>query len=150
MTQGAGPIVLVVDDLAVNRELVDGLLDGRGYDVREARDGQEALASIREREPDVVLLDIDMPVMDGISVCRAIKNDPATRLLPVVLVLRSFRVLPFMVEARAYPWGRRYPATVLLYEVRGREESGRALHELAQALARGEGSPAVAGAERVD
>ena len=71
-------------------------------------------------------------------------------LLPVVLALRSFRVLPFMVEARAYPWGRRYPATVLLYEVRGREESGHALRELAQALERGEGSPAVAGAERVD
>ena len=80
------PIVLVVDDIAANRELVDGLLDGRGYDVRQARDGGEALGMIRDEQPDVVLLDIDMPVMDGITVCRAIKTDALTRLVPVVLI----------------------------------------------------------------
>jgi len=80
------PRVLVVDDLAANRELIDGLLDGQGYDVQQARDGSEALAIIRDRQPDVVLLDIDMPIMDGITVCRAIKGDPATRLVPVVLI----------------------------------------------------------------
>lgn len=89
MTDAARPIVLVVDDVAANRELIDGLLEGRGYDVRQARDGGEALAIIRDREPDVVLLDIDMPVMDGITVCRAIKSDPLTRLLPVVLITAS-------------------------------------------------------------
>jgi putative two-component system response regulator len=72
--------------VAANRELLDGLLEGRGYDVRQARDGGEALAIMRDREPDVVLLDIDMPVMDGITVCRAIKTDPVTRLVPVVLI----------------------------------------------------------------
>ena len=86
MTGPDRPRVLVVDDLAANRELIEGLLDGRGYDVEQARDGSEALASIRAKEPDVVLLDIDVPVMDGITVCRAIKGDPATRLIPVVLI----------------------------------------------------------------
>jgi putative two-component system response regulator len=80
------PLVLVVDDLAANRDLIDGLLEGRGYDVRQARDGSEALAIVGAEQPDVVLLDIDMPVMDGITVCRTIKGDPATRLVPVVLI----------------------------------------------------------------
>jgi putative two-component system response regulator len=86
VTTSGRPVVLVVDDVAANRDLIEGLLDGRGYDVRQARDGSEALAMVRASQPDVVLLDIDMPIMDGISVCRAIKGDPATRLIPVVLV----------------------------------------------------------------
>jgi putative two-component system response regulator len=86
VTTSGRPVVLVVDDVAANRDLIEGLLDGRGYDVHQARDGSEALAMVRASQPDVVLLDIDMPIMDGISVCRAIKGDPATRLIPVVLV----------------------------------------------------------------
>jgi putative two-component system response regulator len=86
VTTSGRPVVLVVDDVAANRDLIDGLLEGRGYDVRQARDGSEALALVRASQPDVVLLDIDMPVMDGIAVCRAIKSDPATRLIPVVLI----------------------------------------------------------------
>jgi cyclic di-GMP phosphodiesterase len=86
VTTSGRPQVLVVDDVAANRDLIDGLLEGRGYDVRQARDGAEALAMVRASQPDVVLLDIDMPIMDGITVCRAIKDDPATRLVPVVLI----------------------------------------------------------------
>jgi putative two-component system response regulator len=86
MTESARPIILVVDDIAANRDLIDGLLDGRGYDVRQAGNGLEALAMIRADQPDVVLLDIDMPLMDGITVCREIKRDPNTRLVPVVLI----------------------------------------------------------------
>jgi len=86
VTDAARPVVLVVDDLAANRDLIDGLLEGRGYDVVQAGDGSEALAAVRDRQPDVVLLDIDMPIMDGITVCRTIKGDPATRLVPVVLI----------------------------------------------------------------
>jgi putative two-component system response regulator len=86
VTDSARPIILVVDDLVANRDLIDGLLDGRGYDVRQAGDGREALAMIRAEQPDVVLLDIDMPLMDGITVCREIKRDPNTRLVPVVLI----------------------------------------------------------------
>jgi len=82
----ARPVVLIVDDVAANRDLIDGLLEGHGYDVVQAGDGSEALAAVRDRQPDVVLLDIDMPIMDGITVCRTIKGDPPTRLVPVVLI----------------------------------------------------------------
>lgn len=70
--------------------------------------------------------------------------------LPIVLLLRRLRVLPWTLEARTYPWGRRFPPIVFHYEIRGRDESARALAELAEALARGDGGPVIAGAERVD
>jgi hypothetical protein len=69
--------------------------------------------------------------------------------MPLVLLLRSLRVLPWTVEARAYPWGRRRPPIVLAYEVRGRAEATAALAELAVALARGSGGPVLPGCERV-
>ena len=80
------PVVLVVDDVAANRELLDGLLAGLGYDVREAADGQAALDSIELAEPDLVLLDIEMPKLDGLEVCRRLKSDPRGRLVPVVML----------------------------------------------------------------
>jgi putative two-component system response regulator len=80
------PLVVIVDDVKANRELLDGHLDGLGYDVRHARDGLEALALIEEEEPDLVLLDIEMPHLDGLAVCRRIKAHPLRRLVPVVLI----------------------------------------------------------------
>ena len=80
------PIVLVVDDVQANRELLEGLLDQLGYDVRQARDGMEAIEAVAAEEPDLVLLDIDMPRMDGITLCRRLKADPLRRLVPVVLI----------------------------------------------------------------
>ena len=80
------PIVLVVDDLEANRELLEGHLDRLGYDVRQARDGMEALELIEHEEPDLVLLDIDMPRMDGLTLCRRLKAHPQRRLVPVVLI----------------------------------------------------------------
>jgi len=70
--------------------------------------------------------------------------------LPFVLLLRALRVLPWTLEARAYPWGRRFPPVVHTYEVRGREEARIALARVAEALARGDGAPEVQGADRVD
>jgi hypothetical protein len=69
--------------------------------------------------------------------------------VPLVLLLRSLRVLPWTVEARTYPWGRRRPPIVLAYEVRGRDEAVAAIAELAAALARGNGGPTLSGCERV-
>ena len=80
------PVVLVVDDAKANRELLEGQLEGLGYDVRQAKDGLEALAMIEEEEPDLVLLDIEMPQLDGLAVCRRIKVHPLRRLVPVVLI----------------------------------------------------------------
>ncbi|HEV2009805.1 MAG TPA: HD domain-containing phosphohydrolase [Candidatus Limnocylindria bacterium] len=80
------PVVLVVDDVAANRELLEGHLAALGYDVREAADGQAALDAIDAAEPDLVLLDIEMPKVNGLEVCRRIKAHPIRRLVPVVLI----------------------------------------------------------------
>lgn len=83
------PIVLVVDDVAANRELLEGYLDDLGYDVRQARDGVEALDAVAAEEPDLVLLDIDMPRLDGIAVCQRLKAHPVRRLIPIVILTAS-------------------------------------------------------------
>jgi len=80
------PLVLIVDDVQANRELLDGHLSALGYDVREAADGQAALDAIERAEPDLVLLDIEMPKVSGLEVCRRIKGHPQRRLVPVVLI----------------------------------------------------------------
>jgi putative two-component system response regulator len=85
MAETAGK-VLVVDDLPKNVEILRRALEARGYEVRGAEDGPGALAAVAEHGPDIVLLDVVMPGMDGFEVCRRIKSNPATRLTPVVLV----------------------------------------------------------------
>jgi hypothetical protein len=70
-------------------------------------------------------------------------------LVPLVLGLRYARLLRWTVEARAYPWGRRYPPIVLTYLVRGHREAAAAVDEVADALGRGDGSPRPANAEFV-
>src|SRR5256885_7241408 len=85
----ARPKVLVVDDIAANRELVRGRLEDLGYDVREARDGIEALDAVAADEPDLILLDIDMPRLDGIAVCEQLKAHPLRRLIPIVILTAS-------------------------------------------------------------
>ena len=79
-------IVLVVDDVAANRELLEALLGDLGHDVRVVGDGEAALAAVAFEEPDLILLDIEMPKLDGLEVCRRIKGDPRLRLVPVVLL----------------------------------------------------------------
>jgi putative two-component system response regulator len=78
--------ILVVDDARENRTLLDRLLTAQGYMVQTAEDGTAALASIAKGPPDIVLLDVTMPGLDGFEVCRRVKADPATRLTPVVLI----------------------------------------------------------------
>ena len=80
------PVVLVVDDGAANRELIRSYLAQIDCEVREAADGPTALASIEISAPDLVLLDVRMPRMDGYEVCRRIKSTPLGRLLPVVMI----------------------------------------------------------------
>jgi hypothetical protein len=70
-------------------------------------------------------------------------------LVPIVLLLRRWRLLPWTIEARAHPWGRRYPPIVLTYAIHGGAESRRAFGQLVEALSRGEGSPRIDGAEKV-
>lgn len=78
--------VLVAEDSAVNRELLRELLEARGYEVLEACDGQEALQMIAQTQPELLLLDIGMPVMDGFAVVDKIRENPLLAQLPVVAV----------------------------------------------------------------
>src|SRR5918992_4733287 len=78
--------VLVADDTESIRLLFRRLLTGDGHDVIVAADGAAALEAVRRHEPDVILLDVTMPSIDGLEVCRRLKSDPATHLTPVVLV----------------------------------------------------------------
>ena len=80
------PSVLVVDDGVANRELIEACLAGVECEVRLAADGPSALAAVESREPDLVLLDVQMPGMDGHEVCRRIKSDPNRRLIPIVMI----------------------------------------------------------------
>ena len=77
--------ILVVDDTPANVKLLVDLLAAKGYRPVAAASGEEALARIAEQVPDLVLLDIMMPGLSGYDVCRRIRDDPATALLPVVL-----------------------------------------------------------------
>jgi len=83
------PLVLAVDDLPANVRLLDAVLSPRGYRVLGAGSGPEALALVAEHRPDLVLLDIVMPEMDGYEVCRRLRQDPATAFLPVVMITAS-------------------------------------------------------------
>jgi CheY-like chemotaxis protein len=78
--------ILVAEDNAVNRELLRELLEARGYTVTEACDGQEALHMIEQAQPELLLLDIGMPVLDGFAVIRRIRENPRLAPLPVVAV----------------------------------------------------------------
>src|SRR5688572_26589788 len=78
--------VLVVDDIAANRHLIEALIAPDGHVVRTAGDGAEALRLVRANPPDLVLMDVVMPRVDGLEACRAMKQDPGTRLIPVVLL----------------------------------------------------------------
>jgi putative two-component system response regulator len=79
-------VVLVVDDMPENIELLRVILRRQAYTVHAAADGQAALDLVAEVRPDIVLTDVSMPVLDGFELCRRLKADTATRLIPVVLV----------------------------------------------------------------
>jgi len=78
--------ILVVDDIPVNVRLLEAKLSAEYYDVITATSGAEALEMIKSEPPDIVLLDVMMPEMDGFEVCCRIKAEPATALLPVIMV----------------------------------------------------------------
>jgi two-component system, cell cycle response regulator DivK len=78
--------VLVAEDNPVNRELLRELLENRGYSVIEACNGQEVLDMVEQSQPDLLLLDIGMPVLDGFAVVRKIRENPSLATLPVLAV----------------------------------------------------------------
>ena len=70
--------ILIAEDNAVNRELLRELLELRGHEVVEACDGEEALRMVQQTQPDLLLLDIGMPVLDGYAVIRRIRENPSS------------------------------------------------------------------------
>ena len=81
--------VLVIDDDAQARALVAAILESEGYEVRGATGGVEGLTLADTEPPDVVLLDLQMPGMNGYEVCRVLRQGPKTRRIPVVMVTVS-------------------------------------------------------------
>ena len=77
--------VLVVEDSVTQREMIDDLLKGSGLTVKTAGDGVEALEQMQGNCPDIVVMDIVMPRMNGYELCRRIKTDPKTERVPVVM-----------------------------------------------------------------
>ena len=80
------PRILIVEDHPTMREAMRLVLDGQGYAIDEAGDGATALDRIRQARPDLVFLDLHIPGLDGPDVLRAIRADPATRELHVIVV----------------------------------------------------------------
>ena len=80
------PLILIVDDNPANVEILQMRLMANNYDIITATDGERGLAVARENHPDLILLDIMMPIMDGLEVCRRLKGDPSLPFMPIILV----------------------------------------------------------------
>ena len=78
--------ILLVDDNPTNLQVLVGTLEGRGYNLLIAKNGESALTIVRKARPDLILLDIMMPGIDGFEVCRRLKADPATQEIPVIFL----------------------------------------------------------------
>jgi putative two-component system response regulator len=86
LSDPTGRRILVVDDDPTVGAALEYILKNEGYDIARARDGRGALAVVAERPPDLMLLDLNMPQMGGFEVCQRVKGNPATSLLPIVIV----------------------------------------------------------------
>jgi len=80
--QHSGASILIVDDMEVNLFLLREILEQAGYKVSEAANGSQALALVREQQPDLIMMDIVMPEMDGLQACCRLKADSLTRDVP--------------------------------------------------------------------
>ncbi len=85
-------LILIVDDVPSNRDLAAELLELEEYEVAQAADGQEALEKVAQQRPDLILMDLRMPVLDGVEATRQLKSDAATRDIPVLALTASVMV----------------------------------------------------------
>jgi len=83
---GVGRRLLLVDDQPFFLAMGQNIFRARGYEVQTACSGSEALAAVRAARPDAIILDVEMPGMDGIETCRRLKANPATAKIPVVIL----------------------------------------------------------------
>jgi two-component system cell cycle response regulator DivK len=92
--------ILVVEDQEDLRDLLRDLLIGSGFEIAEATDGNEALAKAKSQKPDLILMDIQLPVIDGYEATRRIKSDPELKATPVIAI-SSFAMKGDEAKARA-------------------------------------------------
>jgi two-component system, cell cycle response regulator DivK len=78
--------ILVVEDQPDSRQIIRDMLAGTDYEITEAENGEAALAAIAEQRPDLILMDIQLPIMDGYTATNQIKADPALRSIPIIAV----------------------------------------------------------------
>ena len=81
--------ILVVEDQEDNRQILRDLLGNAGYELIEAENGEEALAAVARQRPDLILMDIQMPVMDGYEATRRIRTNPDLKSVPIIAVTSS-------------------------------------------------------------
>jgi two-component system, cell cycle response regulator DivK len=78
--------ILVVEDQPNNRQIIRDMLAPTDYEITEAEDGQQSLETIAKQRPDLILMDIQLPIIDGYTATRKIKSDPALRSIPIIAV----------------------------------------------------------------
>ena len=78
--------ILVVEDQEDNRQILRDLLGNAGYELTEAENGEEAIAAVAKRRPDLILMDIQLPVMDGYAATRRIRTNPGLKSVPIIAV----------------------------------------------------------------
>jgi two-component system, cell cycle response regulator DivK len=78
--------ILVVEDQEDNRQILRDLLGASDYEMLEAENGEEALAAVAKRRPDLILMDIQLPIMDGYETTRRLKANPDTKNIPIIVV----------------------------------------------------------------
>ena len=79
--------ILVVEDQPDSRQIIHDMLAPTDYEITAAENGEQALAAIAKQRPDLILMDIQMPIMDGYAATRRIKADPALRSIPIIAVI---------------------------------------------------------------
>jgi two-component system, cell cycle response regulator DivK len=79
-------LILVVEDHEDNRQIIRDMLSATDYEIAEAENGEEALGAVARQRPDLILMDIQLPILDGYEATRRIKADPGLRTIPIIAV----------------------------------------------------------------
>ena len=124
----AAPVIMVVDDSLTVRKITSRLLEREGYHVLTAKDGLDALAQMKDALPDVMLVDIEMPRMDGFDLTRTLRGDPRTRGVPIIMI-SSRTADKHRTQAAGLGvdvfLGKPYPEAELLHHISGYLERAR-------------------------
>ena len=134
MNLSANADILIVDDTPANLTVLSAILGKRGYRVRPAINGALALKAAQKAAPDLILLDVQMPGLDGYEVCRQLKGDTQTRAIPVIFISALDDVLD-KVEAFQVGGVDYITKPFQIEEVLARVENQLALHQQREAIA---------------